>query len=107
MLALLLAALWYRGEAATAKKGLAEFKGAYALLAAKVQEQNAAVDELERASKEAAARAAQERARAVQTVRIAQGKAATLERALSAPREASECPAGKAVVIVRADLAAR
>jgi hypothetical protein len=82
---------------------MVEYKG----LVSRAEEQNRAVEALEQAAKEAAARARQAREAAAKTVRIAEGKAASLERALSAPRATSECPAGDAVRVVRADLAAQ
>lgn len=79
----------------------------YEILAARVAEQNRAVEALEQAAKEAAAKARQARDAAAKTVRIATDKAQSLERALAAPRAPSDCPAGDAARVVRADLAAQ
>lgn len=94
-----------RLQVANCRADLATVKAAHDLLLERVRQQNAAVDSMAKAAKEAAARAAQERARAAGTVKIAKDKAANLEHALSAPRQPSECPAGDAVRLIRADLA--
>ena len=95
-----------RYQLAQCQASRAKIEADYRILSARAEEQNRAVEALEQAAKEAAARARQAREAAAKTVRIAEGKAAGLERALSAPRAASECPAGDAVRVVRADLAA-
>lgn len=98
-----------RLQLANCRADAAEIRSAYELLADRVRQQNTAVLALEQAAKEAAARARQAREAASATVRIAEGRAAGLEAALRAPREATagECAADEAVRVVRADLAAR
>lgn len=107
-------ALYYRGEAAIAEvsaaraeKTLAEFRGAYDLLAQAAQRQAAAVSELEQQAAVAAQRGAQARAEAQGTIDVAMHSAGALERAMAAPRPAGECPATEAIRVIRADLSGR
>lgn len=98
--------LWYRGEAARAEVEVAQFRGAYDLLAARVAEQNAAVQEWERRAALAAETGRRARAEAAGAVTMARQHADALTRAMAAPRVASECPVREAVQVIRADLSA-
>lgn len=96
-----------RNQLAGCRTDLAQARADYALLAARVSEQNAAIEALERAMKDADARARRARENAARVAKLAADKAQTLDRALHAPRVvASACPAGDALGAVRADLAA-
>lgn len=95
-----------RHQLDSCRKDLAQARADYALLSARVSEQNAAIESLNRAMKDADARARRARENAARMTAAANEKAQTLERALQAPRVASACPAGDALGAVRADLAA-
>ena len=103
------AVLWYRGEAAIAQAGeakarasLAEFQGAYNLLAAGVKRQNEAVQDLEAKGREAAERGARARAEAAGVVDVAVRSAEALARRMAEPAVTS-CPAGEGLAVVRED----
>lgn len=96
-----------RIQVANCRAELATVKAAHELLLDRVRQQNAAVEAMEQSAKESVKRAAQERARAAATIRVAETKAKGLETILAAPRQASECPAGDAVRAIRADLVSR
>lgn len=112
-----LAILYYRGEAAVAdvataraqtataeaKRDLEAMTGAYNLLAASVQRQNAAMQELEAAGKEAAERGARARAEASGAVDVAMRSAEALSRRMREPA-GTNCPAGEGLEVVREDL---
>lgn len=102
-------ALYYRGEAAIAdlqvarvQRDLEAMRGAYLLLAEKVKTQNAAMQELEAAGKEAAERGAKARAEAAGVVDVATRSAEALSRRMREPAT-TECPAGEGLAIVRED----
>jgi len=108
--------LWYRGAAAVAeasaakaaektaeaRRDLAEMTGAYNLLAASVQRQNAAVNEWEQKAAEATARGAKARAEGAVAADVAFRSAEALARRMSEPAGTS-CPAGEGLADVRKD----
>lgn len=101
--------LWYRSEAAVAeletakaRNSLVEMTGAYNLLAAVVQRQNAAVNEWEQKATEATQRGAKARAEAQGAVDVAVRSAEALSRRMSEPA-GTNCPAGEGLAIVRED----
>lgn len=101
--------LYYRGEAAVAdaataraQRDLEAMRGAYLLLAASVQRQNAAMQELEAAGKEAAAIGARARAEASGAIDVAMRSAEALSRRMREPA-GTNCPAGEGLAVVRED----
>jgi len=103
---LVIAVLWYRGEAIGSKSKAREFEQAYRVLADKVREQNDAVNEFERRAKEASERGAALKREAIRSSATAKRHADSLAQAMSAPRPVGECIVARALEVVRADLAA-
>lgn len=97
--------LWFRADAALARRDLAKAESAYLLLEQSLRRQNDAVKDMERAATAAAARATQARREVAGAVDVAKRSAEALTRALVAPRPDVDCPANIAVETVRADLA--
>jgi len=96
-----------RLQLANCRAALAETRAAHDRLLGVVQQQNAAVERMEREAKDVAAKARRAREAAAATIRTAEGKAKGLETIMATPRAPSECPAGDAVRVIRADLAGR
>ena len=94
-----------RMQVANCRADLAEFRRAYDVLSVQVQTQAAAMGELERKGKEAAARGATARSQAQPVVEAAQKSADALAGAMRGLRPA-ECQAAGAVKVVRDDLGA-
>lgn len=102
-------ALYYRGEAAIAdlqvaraQRDLEAMRGACLLVAQSLQHQNAALQELEAAGKDAADRGAKARAEAAVVVDVAMRSAEALSRRMREPA-GTNCPAGEGLAIVRED----
>jgi hypothetical protein len=114
--AMLAAVLYYRGEAALAQveaaraiatkakseRDLEAMRGAYMVLAASVQRQNAALQELEAVAEAAAQRGAKARADAAGVVDVAMRSAEALAKRMREPAT-TECPAGEGLAVVRED----
>lgn len=98
--------LWYRGEAASARADLAEFKGAYDILSRSVVTQNAEVNRWKDEAEKAKQRAATAREKAAPVVEASKRSAESLGAAMRGLRP-SECPTAKAVEVVRSDLLGR
>jgi len=108
--------LYYRGDAALAQvaaaraetakakaeKELEAMRGAYMVLAASVQRQNAALQELEAVAEAAAQRGAKARAEAASVVDVHMRSAEALSRRMREPAE-TNCPAGEGLAVVRED----
>lgn len=96
--------LWYRGEAASARVELAEYKGAYEILSRSVQAQNAEVNRWKDEAEKAKQRAATARTKAAPVVEASKRSSESLGAAMRGLRP-SECQTAKAVEVVRVDLA--
>lgn len=96
--------LWYRGEAASAKVDLAEYKAAYEILSRSVVTQNAEVNRWKDEAEKAKQRAATARTKAAPVVEASKRSSESLGAAMRGLRPA-ECPTAKAVEVVRGDLA--
>jgi hypothetical protein len=85
----------------------AELRAAHDILLGRVNTQNAAIDQMEKVSREAAENARKLRDAALKRAGVAEGKAKSLEASLRAPRPVSACVQAEAVKVVRANLTAQ